>query len=107
MLREKITVSIICNEDSNNAEGNGRQTKATFEAVSRCVRASITQIERFQAGSDRVWSRKRERERERYVDDGLLLCVCYVNRSLVTDPLRRIGQLRYTNLMLRMHVAWP
>lgn len=47
-----------------------------------------------------------ERERERYVGDGLLLCVCYVNRSLVTDPLHRIGQLCYTNSMPRMHVAW-
>lgn len=43
---------------------------------------------------------------DRYVDDGLLLCVCYVNRSLVTDPLCCIGQLCYTNSTLRMHVAW-
>lgn len=33
MLNEEITASVICDEDSNDAEGNGRQTKATLRDV--------------------------------------------------------------------------
>jgi len=33
-----------------------------------------------------------ERRRGSGSGDGLLLCVCYVNHSLVTDPPRRVGQ---------------
>lgn len=45
--------------------------------------------ERDDRWNDRVGGRSARRWS---IDGGLLLCVCYVNRSLVTDPPCRAGQ---------------
>jgi len=88
----EISASIICKTRTKRTSGNDRCSSA----ASSCFRVIDLGRKVTERGMTIDW-----RDGETRSADGLLLCVCYVNRSLVTEPPRRS-----TVMPPRCHVPW-